>query len=330
MRRDRHGVLVRGRLADALWTAPAGTGWFETLQRWLHRAFEWLIALTLIGLRGGRGGRSQQRDRGAVQRRAERGGREPPRGRAGAALQLRVLLRDVVRSVLFEALKLAVYGAIMLGLVRVRVARAGDRGALQTVVGGVLTALYFAIDYVDWAASRHGLSVAPAPRLRGRATCGRCSGFGAGVWLLLFVPLLNLLFMPAAVAGGTLLFLDLRREARESHNGVKMRPRPPSCPSSRPMPSRGRIVPGSVHGTWLERPVRSVYCDVRVGGVAVLSPFGGIDEACPGGNCSCLFSRLASTASGAEAEKKKKAARRKMRRRQAQRSPSRWAISSGA
>jgi uncharacterized protein involved in cysteine biosynthesis len=34
-------------------------------------------------------------------------------------------------------------------------------------------------------------------------------GFGTGVWAFLFIPLVNLLFMPAAVAGGTLLFLDL-------------------------------------------------------------------------------------------------------------------------
>ena len=37
-------------------------------------------------------------------------------------------------------------------------------------------------------------------------------GFGAGVYLFLMIPLVNLFFMPAAVAGGTLLFLDLERE----------------------------------------------------------------------------------------------------------------------
>jgi len=34
-------------------------------------------------------------------------------------------------------------------------------------------------------------------------------GLGIGVWFLVHVPFVNLLFMPAAVAGGTLLFLDL-------------------------------------------------------------------------------------------------------------------------
>jgi uncharacterized protein involved in cysteine biosynthesis len=33
------------------------------------------------------------------------------------------------------------------------------------------------------------------------------AGFGTGVWLLLFIPLVNLFFMPAAVAGGTMLFV---------------------------------------------------------------------------------------------------------------------------
>ena len=36
------------------------------------------------------------------------------------------------------------------------------------------------------------------------------AGFGTGVWVLLFIPLVNLLFMPAAVAGGTMLFVELQ------------------------------------------------------------------------------------------------------------------------
>jgi uncharacterized protein involved in cysteine biosynthesis len=47
-------------------------------------------------------------------------------------------------------------------------------------------------------------------RLR-RAATHRAAylGFGATVAALLFVPFLNLFLMPAAVAGGTKLFLDL-------------------------------------------------------------------------------------------------------------------------
>jgi uncharacterized protein involved in cysteine biosynthesis len=39
-------------------------------------------------------------------------------------------------------------------------------------------------------------------------------GFGFAVWACLFVPLLNLVFMPLSVAGGTLLFLDLEAGIR--------------------------------------------------------------------------------------------------------------------
>jgi CysZ protein len=200
------------RLADALWTAPSGSGWFETLQRGLHRAFEWLIALVLIGfaviavaaLSSAIAAPFNDALSAAVES-LYGGGQTPP-------FQLRVLLRDIVRSVAFETLKLAVYGTVMLGLLVFAWVVPGLGALVQTVVGGVLTALYFAIDHVDWAASRHGLSL--RERLGFVARHLRpMLGFGAGVWLLLFVPLVNLLFMPAAVAGGTLLFLDLRREA---------------------------------------------------------------------------------------------------------------------
>jgi uncharacterized protein involved in cysteine biosynthesis len=35
------------------------------------------------------------------------------------------------------------------------------------------------------------------------------------VWLLLFIPLVNLFFMPAAVAGGTLLFLAVQEDGSQ-------------------------------------------------------------------------------------------------------------------
>jgi CysZ protein len=80
--------------------------------------------------------------------------------------------------------------------------------ALYMVFASAFTWLYFAIDYVDWPASRRGLS------LRARLDLVRTRpflmlGFGFAVAVCLFVPLLNLCFMPFAVAGGTRLFLDL-------------------------------------------------------------------------------------------------------------------------
>ena len=84
----------------------------------------------------------------------------------------------------------------------------------------VFTASYFALDYVDWPATRRGHSLRQRFGLLGRHPL-RMLGFGFAVWATLFVPLLNLVFMPLSVAGGTLLFLDL--EAGPPHGSSRTR-----------------------------------------------------------------------------------------------------------
>ena len=140
-------------------------------------------------------------------------------GTEGPDFALRVLVRDTVRTVALEALKMGLYLAVMvpLYLVSLLVPVAGQ--VVYSVFGFLFTACYFAIDYVDWPASRRNRGVRyrfgmlrqhPLPMV----------GFGTGVWLFLFIPLVNLLFMPAAVAGGTLLFLDLEGETGRSATGA--------------------------------------------------------------------------------------------------------------
>jgi len=80
--------------------------------------------------------------------------------------------------------------------------------AVYSIFGFVFTAMYFALDYIDWPATRRGQGVGERLRI-GRQRFVPMFGFGTGVWLFLFIPFLNLFFMPAAVAGGTLLYLDL-------------------------------------------------------------------------------------------------------------------------
>lgn len=136
-------------------------------------------------------------------------------GREGPPFSFQVLMRDSVRTVGLEALKLAVYLIVMGPLAVASNVVPGIGHFLYSIFGFLFTAMYFAIDYIDWPASR-----------RNRSTSYRFGmlsehflpmfGFGTGVWLFLFIPLLNLLFMPAAVAGGTLLFLDLEGEGPET------------------------------------------------------------------------------------------------------------------
>jgi CysZ protein len=85
---------------------------------------------------------------------------------------------------------------------------------VYSVAGSAFTVAYLALDYVDWPAARRGLGVGERVAFF-RKNALPMLGFGAGVWVFLFVPFLNLLFMPAAVAGGTRLFLDLIGEDEE-------------------------------------------------------------------------------------------------------------------
>ncbi len=201
-----------GRIADLLWSAPAGSGWLDTLLRWLHRAVEWLIALALIAFAVIAVAAVSSAIAAPFNDALSTAVESLYAGRPAPPFQLRVLLRDVLRSVAFEALKLAAYAAIMLSLFVFAWLVPGVGALVQTAASFVLTALYFAVDHVDWAAGRHGLSVGQRLGFAWRHLRAML-GFGAGVWLLLFVPLVNLLFMPAAVAGGTLMFLDLQRAA---------------------------------------------------------------------------------------------------------------------
>ena len=142
---------------------------------WLHRAFEWLIALALIGFAvvavAALSSAIAAPFNDALSAAVESLHGEGRRRRSSCAC----CCATSCGAWPFETLKLAVYGAMMLGLFVFAWLVPGVGALVQTVVGGVLTALYFAIDHVDWAASRHGLSVRRAPRLRRRATWGRCS-----------------------------------------------------------------------------------------------------------------------------------------------------------
>jgi len=118
------------------------------------------------------------------------------------------LVRDLARTLRVELGKLLLYAAIMVPLWLLSWLVPGIGQLLYLVVGSLFTAIYFAIDYTDWPASRRGMALRERARyLRVRPLM--TLGFGFAVGLCLFVPILNLCFMPLAVAGGTRLFLDL-------------------------------------------------------------------------------------------------------------------------
>jgi len=120
------------------------------------------------------------------------------------------MVADVFRTVRLELFKVLVY-AMVVGPIFVVSLFLPGIGQAVSLIGFALTAIYLGIDYIDWPAARRDWSV--RDRLAfARRQLAAVAGFGTGVWVLLFIPVVNLLFMPAAVAGGTMLFIEMNRK----------------------------------------------------------------------------------------------------------------------
>ena len=128
-------------------------------------------------------------------------------GQDAPAFSFKRMLADIGRTIRLEVLKVLIYLAAVGPLFFASFFAPGI-GQIISLVGFALTAIYLGVDYVDWPAARREWSVRDRVAFaRGRLAA--VAGFGTGVWVLLFIPLVSLFFMPAAVAGGTMLFVDL-------------------------------------------------------------------------------------------------------------------------
>ncbi len=198
-------------LLALLWQAPVGEGFVQLLLQglyWLLRAIAFCItlgSLVLVCIVLSMLAAAPFND--ALSEAIEI--RET--NRTGQPFSLAEVLRGVWRTLRIETVKLLWFAAIMLPLALLSLFVPGIGQAVYAVVGTLFTVAYFAFDYTDWPASRRGLGFRSRMRLFLQRP-GLMLGFGAAVWLCLFVPLLNVAFMPIAVAGGTRLFLDLESE----------------------------------------------------------------------------------------------------------------------
>lgn len=197
------------------WAEPEGDGFFDGVARFFHSfvevllsLFMWvasiivLLFLTSVIAAPFNGALSE-----AVERLAT-GCAESPGG-------LRVFARDIGRTIVLELVKLVLYLAVMVPLMILQCAVPGFGSVLYSIFAFVFTAWYWGLDYIDWPAERRGWKVGER-FAHARANFMTLFGFGTGVWLFLFIPFVNLLFMPAAVAGGTLLYLDMVGPAPDS------------------------------------------------------------------------------------------------------------------
>ena len=128
-------------------------------------------------------------------------------------MTLKALLMTVPRSLWREVQKLGYYLPRVLAILVL-----GFLPLLQLaapVVSALFVAWMMAVQFVDFPADNRGISF---PRMRQSLAQRRilAGSFGGCVFLATLIPLLNLVAMPAAVAGGTALWVRELREDTQS------------------------------------------------------------------------------------------------------------------
>lgn len=190
---------------------PGAEGVWDTVLGWLHGALEVLagvlvfavgvaaiaVALPLL-LAPFNDALSEAVERGET-------------GVSGPPFRLGKIPRDVARSLGYELAKLLAWFVVVLPLL-VSSLFVGPLGPVAGALGFALTCLTLGLDAADWPAGRRDRTLSDRGRFL-RAHWPAVLGLGVGVWALLLVPFVHVLFMPAAVAGGTLLYLDLEGPA---------------------------------------------------------------------------------------------------------------------
>jgi len=122
------------------------------------------------------------------------------------------LLQDSGRSLAHSFRLLGLYiGLLLVGLLLLLVPVIG--GVLYAVFGVFISAYMFAYEYLGYPMDRRRFSWGQK-RTFLRSKLGSILGFGLGNVAVASVPIINFFFIPAAVAGGTLLFLELAGNPR--------------------------------------------------------------------------------------------------------------------
>lgn len=206
-------VRYHDDLLALLWPDPTGTDWVSRILTVLHSIVEvfafFLIALLLGVICAATSSVVAAPFNDVLSEVVEQ--REA--GIAPPPFAMARVVRDAGRTIRMEALKLACYLAVMVPMWILSLLLPGVGQVAYFLFAGLFSAAYFALDYTDWPASRRGLGIRQRLAVL-RSQPWLLLGFGACVWLLMWVPFVNLWLMPAAVAGGTRLWLDLEQSQR--------------------------------------------------------------------------------------------------------------------
>ncbi len=196
-------IAYHGELTNLLWTAPTGDDWLSWLGRGAHWLLDALLTLVLalvalIGtmLVGSVVAAPFNARLGEVLDERVTGHPTPPFALARVAM-------DVVRTLLIEIVFFFVNTILFIASVA-----APPAAPVLGFLGLVLAGYYFAIGYLEIPQVARDRSLGDRWSFF-KAHPMAILGYGTGVGLFLFIPIVNLLFMPAAVAGGVLLYAEL-------------------------------------------------------------------------------------------------------------------------
>lgn len=84
------------------------------------------------------------------------------------------------------------------------------------------TTFWLAYEYLDLPANRYDYAFREVLQTV-RDNLALCMGFGTATYLMLWIPLLNVLFIPVAAVGATILFVDLRATGRMAPSAAERR-----------------------------------------------------------------------------------------------------------
>ncbi|MHB8403923.1 MAG: sulfate transporter CysZ [Gammaproteobacteria bacterium] len=129
-------------------------------------------------------------------------GQQPDSGRSLVG-DILISLRDELRRILYilwRALLIGVLGLLLLFVPLFSI--------LTPLLWFVFTAWMLAMQYSDYPLSNHGVNFTAQRPLLTRQR-NRLFGFGAATALCTLIPVVNFIIMPAAVAGATLLWMEI-------------------------------------------------------------------------------------------------------------------------
>lgn len=134
-----------------------------------------------------------------------------------APFSLAGVLRDSARSI-SHSFKILAINVIFLGagLLLLLIPVVGS--LLFTVLGALLSAYLFTYEYLGYPMDRRRFSFAEKRRFL-RESLRSTIEFGLGNVAVASIPVLNIFLIPCAVAGGTILFLELHRDRSDASGG---------------------------------------------------------------------------------------------------------------